>query len=360
MSTKALKQQLIAAIAMVLVAAIALGSSTYAWFVNNAQVTATGANVQAATAYSLLISKDNSTYGTTTAFTTALTALTPVSTTGELASSMSALPDGKTPADNDVRFVTSKSWENNLVTDYTEVAKDSVVTGEQKYFYRDTVYVKSAQNGKIYIDGAANTTGIMWANYDNTASAPHFSTTASTYYSFTDFVAGAAKQTGGSLDDKQTAYNAAVDEAIALMKTIRVGFMVTNLSDSTTAFNVYQFTGNLIDNTSTTSINTTFGDANGVTKATKVSTKTAETPTFANYNNGVPVITAITATGSQTALATTSGAVALIDGVTANTVYQLDTYIWMEGCDYDTTGGNLATFDNGILKGIQFGFCLGE
>ena len=35
MSTKALKKQLMAAIAMVLVAAVALGSSTYAWFAAN-------------------------------------------------------------------------------------------------------------------------------------------------------------------------------------------------------------------------------------------------------------------------------------------------------------------------------------
>ena len=35
METKALKKQLGAAIAMVLVAAIALGAATFAWFVNN-------------------------------------------------------------------------------------------------------------------------------------------------------------------------------------------------------------------------------------------------------------------------------------------------------------------------------------
>lgn len=40
MSVKALKTQLVAAIAMVLVACIALGSSTYAWFAMNAEVTA--------------------------------------------------------------------------------------------------------------------------------------------------------------------------------------------------------------------------------------------------------------------------------------------------------------------------------
>lgn len=45
METKALKKQLGAAIAMVLVAAIALGAATFAWFVNNNAVTAEGVDV---------------------------------------------------------------------------------------------------------------------------------------------------------------------------------------------------------------------------------------------------------------------------------------------------------------------------
>lgn len=47
MDTKALKKQMGAAIAMVLVAAVALGSATFAWFVSNNKVTATTASVSA-------------------------------------------------------------------------------------------------------------------------------------------------------------------------------------------------------------------------------------------------------------------------------------------------------------------------
>ena len=50
METKALKKQLGAAIAMVLVAAIALSAATFAWFVNNNAVTATGADVSTSSA----------------------------------------------------------------------------------------------------------------------------------------------------------------------------------------------------------------------------------------------------------------------------------------------------------------------
>ena len=46
-SVKALKKQLAAAIAMVCVAAVALGSSTYAWFVSNNTVTAKTASISA-------------------------------------------------------------------------------------------------------------------------------------------------------------------------------------------------------------------------------------------------------------------------------------------------------------------------
>lgn len=47
MNSKAIKRQLLAAIAMVLVAAIALGSSTYAWFVASGTVKAEGMKVKA-------------------------------------------------------------------------------------------------------------------------------------------------------------------------------------------------------------------------------------------------------------------------------------------------------------------------
>ncbi len=55
MTVKALKKQLMAAIAMVVVSAIALSSSTYAWFASNNVVTATNMQVTAKTSGSLVI-----------------------------------------------------------------------------------------------------------------------------------------------------------------------------------------------------------------------------------------------------------------------------------------------------------------
>lgn len=62
MDTKALKKQMGAAIAMVLVAAVALGSATFAWFVSNNSVKATTASVSAqSNAPFLKIGKDTDT-----------------------------------------------------------------------------------------------------------------------------------------------------------------------------------------------------------------------------------------------------------------------------------------------------------
>ena len=67
-SVKALKKQLAAAIAMVVVAAIALGSSTYAWFVSNNTVKATTASISAqSNAPFLKIAKKGETLATTSA-----------------------------------------------------------------------------------------------------------------------------------------------------------------------------------------------------------------------------------------------------------------------------------------------------
>ena len=64
MNSKAIKRQLLAAIAMVLVAAIALGSSTYAWFVASGTVTATGMKVQAQSEAGLVIRYGTGSWGT--------------------------------------------------------------------------------------------------------------------------------------------------------------------------------------------------------------------------------------------------------------------------------------------------------
>ena len=61
MNSKAIKRQLLAAIAMVLVAAIALGSSTYAWFVGSNTAEANGLSIKAQAEAGILISHKHNT-----------------------------------------------------------------------------------------------------------------------------------------------------------------------------------------------------------------------------------------------------------------------------------------------------------
>lgn len=71
-SVKALKKQLAAAIAMVCVAAIALGSSTYAWFVTNNKVDATTSTISAQS-NAAFMTITNGTSGASTVDTTTVT-----------------------------------------------------------------------------------------------------------------------------------------------------------------------------------------------------------------------------------------------------------------------------------------------
>ncbi len=83
MNSKAIKRQLLAAIAMVLVAAIALGSSTYAWFVASGSVTAKDMKVNVQSSGGLVISyagADDAWGVTASGKMTDSKALTPVST----------------------------------------------------------------------------------------------------------------------------------------------------------------------------------------------------------------------------------------------------------------------------------------
>ena len=73
-SVKSLQKQLLAAIAMVLVAAVALGSSTYAWFVSNNTVKATTTNISAQSNSAYLVIDNAAAGSTKTTSTSAATA----------------------------------------------------------------------------------------------------------------------------------------------------------------------------------------------------------------------------------------------------------------------------------------------
>lgn len=362
MSTKALKQQLIAAIAMVLVAGIALASSTYAWFVNNAQVTATNVNVQAATAYSLLISQDQNAWGTTTALDALTNKLTPVSTTGEIADTeidltSSGIKDSTTVAVGDVRFTAGTKWENSYMTGFSEVSRNSktaeATAGDtSKYFYTEEVYLKAAQTSKLFLD--ANGIKVVWTKQGETEPST---------LSISEFM---ALPTVTGQDD----YNAKLTSAQALIKTLRVGFTITKYTDGDTSkavtgrtFYEYQLVNDYIVDAN--AVNTTVNGssaAEGLTKAVKASDGTVATISASSSTMDGKTIMDYAANGSGTAMVASgdqTGKDKLAD-LGVNEVVKCDIYVWMEGCDYDTVAANINSFKGTGLTGLQFGFCLGE
>lgn len=374
MNVKALKKQLMAAIAMVVVAAVALGSSTYAWFVNNTRVTAEKVDVNAATAYSLLISDAvDGTYGTQMKLEPATTTLTPVSTLGYRATSVGKAADDTDVAAGDVLFAKSDAWSGDLVTSYLEVSKNSTAADgngdSHKLFYTDTAFLKSAQASKLYLDNTS--TGLTWTavNASGVEQTP-------TFVTFEDLMALTSVTGDTTNDDAVAAYNTKLSQAQALVKTLRVGYVVTQsqankaTADSNSFF-VYQLASTAIGGAS---VNSSTGTANGVknavgptvVSATAGATAVSATPAdyvAAQVNNyasdAIPVLTdAGMATGSQSGLCT-AGTIDPFATVNADEIVQVDIYVWMEGCDHDTVAGNLSSFSAATLNGMQFGFCAG-
>lgn len=154
MNSKAIKRQLLAAIAMVLVAAIALGSSTYAWFASNNKVTADGLSITAQSEGKLLIIDDNNGF-----------------TNGERTSiTMEANEDGKaekllpTHPSYTVGGNFASAWFHRLSDDYNTAisgndTEQTVTNGDKKgdnfYYLSDELYIKLASNGVKGIDTTA-------------------------------------------------------------------------------------------------------------------------------------------------------------------------------------------------------------
>ncbi len=144
MDSKSLKKQLGAAIAMVLVAAVALGSATYAWFVTNNEVKATTSNVSAKSNSAYLVID---TQATSTTSTTAAQADDPANT--ELY-----------PA----------RWDDTFTTEGGTVKATDSASG---YYQFETAYASSRgdateKNGTRFAIGNADTAAANGYAYKNT------------------------------------------------------------------------------------------------------------------------------------------------------------------------------------------------
>lgn len=163
-TVKALKKQLVAAIAMVLVAAVALGSSTYAWFVSNNKVEGTVSTISAqSNAPFLKITAGNGTIDETTKttysyvqdVTTENKALFPVQMTayGEGAFTWEtayAIEESKSDENKDTRFtVASKDEENYYLKESFKIGTDGTTEGTFKNLRVDSVKLNNTANSSL-------------------------------------------------------------------------------------------------------------------------------------------------------------------------------------------------------------------
>lgn len=158
METKALKKQLGAAIAMVLVAAIALGAATFAWFVNNNAVTATGADVSTSSAVPNLY----------------------ITSTGKTTDSMTAAEDNPSKlypvSTNDAaNFYETKHWTsgtgNHAVADEYQKA---IAREDGKTVYTDYTFTLGVTNGSMDVYFDSNTAATTLAANANMGTAGRF------------------------------------------------------------------------------------------------------------------------------------------------------------------------------------------
>lgn len=174
MTVKALRKQLMAAIAMVVVSAVALSSSTYAWFASNNKVSATGMQVQAKAEGGIEIAFGKSTEASGT-FATSATAgmsnatyLLPTSTTGNASAGVvngwyyaSAQAGNASAAKNDTRKTLSLSLGDGSPGKETTQYYDT--NGNQYYLVKNFVIrstsastlAKGLKVDKVSVAGAA-------------------------------------------------------------------------------------------------------------------------------------------------------------------------------------------------------------
>jgi hypothetical protein len=342
MNVKALQKQLMAAIAMVLVAAIALCSATYAWFINNTRVTAGTVDLTATAAYTLQISK------------------------GEKGDSTG--------------WVTTHPWQ----TEYT-VTADDVKEGGAYYNKTDSsTSQKYAAGDKISLNQAVNLIPVSTIGSKEAAAlsfvkdsgwteetvsntlknnASKFSEADTSNY-FTDTFQIKANQACNLYLDSDTVFTSTAGE---LDKVLRLALLVDDGSAKKTF--IYQIDDTVnataADNTTLTSLlsgwNASNNKIDGVKNAVYLSNGNPAAAAITADNitdSGVKKLaTATAASDANTLVSTLNGADVLYTFAEANKVVNVTVYIWMEGCDYDCTADystNFVSAKNKISASLSF------
>lgn len=308
-SINSLKKQLVAAVAMVLVAAVALGSSTYAWFANNAKVTATGMNVTAQVEGGIQIKTVSSTvalgsgytadYATTADAKIASTSLLPASTAGSSAANS----------------VITSDWY------YAKAALANASTAKTDTYV--TLGSSSTEGQWTFTNGTANGNGVLTygGSYTGAKDAP-----AGRYYLATSYHisnVSSEKQASNLKVEGVSVSGTSASGSEMLDKSLRVA-IVCGTNVVVYAPVAYPSDFNMSVATSTTG---TPGDAGTATMGTdNVATKAGTTTSDA-------IATSVGNEGSDTLV---------------------NVYIWYEGEDTNHKTDNIKTTIDGLKVTVNF------
>mgnify|MGYP004586375923 CR=1 FL=1 len=312
-SVKSLKKQLMAAIAMVCVAAIALGTSTYAWFVNNTTVKAEKVDVTAKAANNLLITHGDGTtdanWGTVATLATYdSTNFSPVSTIG--ADSYKVLD-----------FYKDTTWKTD--TDGKYNASEFVKATAGTEYYKDTITLKASQKSNLYLD---KETVFDIAAKTELATANNTATTLR--------VALVVKGTGVSTYDGAYIYQVDKDNLTDSYNTTLLTLNADGVKKAISGANASaDIVGKNIDST------------DGVTKYL-----------YAGTTNTAPNLAT---TPTNNAMATEfNDADVLYQFNAPDDTVTIDVYIWMEGCDNDCNSSVVKNITQQKVT-TTLGFCVG-
>ena len=362
MNSKAIRKQLLAAVAMVLVAAVALGSSTYAWFVTNASVTATGVKATSTTSSNLLISKSptgaDNTFATTVDFGVDLAAFTPVSAGENLIKAGTLYK---------VQEWTAEASTGTFTSDAGKLANTfAAATANTDYVLND-IWLKSTSSGDIYFD--ANTLITLSVSVPNPGSENVYR--AYLYYKPGANGTGAdpsdpvttydLKDGGSSVGSDQitgdlaTAYDnakARLNAALGSLRMTLVKMDGTNARDT----QFYNFSSSTAGNYNTVTAyngNTNISTDQVISAVSKIGD--TEIYQIANTSglesDPSSIITAAKGTGDS---GLTVGTAAKVCTLTANEKLHYKMYVYLEGCDKQC----ITNIANDVTYNIALGFSM--
>lgn len=332
-TVKTLKGQLFGAVAMMLVATIALGTSTYAWFINNQTVEVQNMEMQVSTSTSLLVAVEKTTAGTFTGMKSLVTNEDIIGTSTEQGGWANFLTNKMTPAS-----VTSASLADASPAFYA--TNNHVTNGKLDQF---TLLTHDATNTGVG-QGPVKKIGLKFLSSDN----------VDVY-----FGQDGLKSIADLITENTPAGNVGTvtpaEQVAAIRSTLRVAIVPQAVGKHTTVVPmVFQFdAGAVVDgHTNNTKYagdkpSTTADEPNGTYAAIKAADGTSFLVTADGPLEALVPGHATPATKAESTLATvtgTGGAASVAAPTTNGTpLFQLtaaeerevDVYIWLEGTDKD-------------------------